>query len=787
MVKCALLRRVGKSKTCARGDWGCGDTLWTRAGCVGVFACAKDERVAASSMQLVCGRKREDQNCSCSPTPVGGGENIGGGGAAVPSTRQLRVMASVHALGQGVLDCSSPSCAAAPVEGVGFQLSAVPLSRMRGRLRRQLLQLAPQAAYVGAMRSSGPLAGCTNPFFAQRKRWLSLSPALTSRRLSASDLVLLSSSWRVVHALPIEVLTGRRGHGLTTPSRLMVMDVRLWLHAGVVGTQLHATFLSHGRSAFFATDDVNAAYYGRLELNMTRRVASMHLLRPTHSRRNPVVVLPCRRPRNATCSPLTLWRRGRHANGSRRARCPRQQRSGDGGACSTYRQMREIVQMVPRLTLAPLPPRPRRTACDAACAGRECACVLPPDASRLARAPIDWPEGEAVHSSVHPVALRALRGRLAISHVHYPLPLTAGMEEHFPKELPRVYFNMFVLLSDDLRRVLRYSRWLRLPSTGTTPELVQFPMSVLIAPDEANVTVTFGVDDCRSSRLTLTIARLDELLELSPPPPPPPSPPPPPPPSSPPQPPAPPPPPPPPPPTPIEPKGTVALVSHFVAPTSQTDRAVDKHHAKSAIYAACAASLRAYAAHNSYALLGAATCGMHGSLSDVSPAAWSKVFLILACLRSSRVDDGGARILLWLDADVFVADRALVEAAILPAVTRECGTNWSMAAAADGTGLNSGVLLVRKGSAALDILGELARRYEDPVWRYAKFWEQDALVGLWREGQAPGLCVLQQRRALQSFAKTGEYRKGDLLLHMTGNNPTQKMVERWAQLVGIGV
>ena len=59
MAKCSLLSRVGKSRTsCARGDWGCdGHTLWTTAGCMGVFACATDEHGAIGAMQLVCGRK----------------------------------------------------------------------------------------------------------------------------------------------------------------------------------------------------------------------------------------------------------------------------------------------------------------------------------------------------------------------------------------------------------------------------------------------------------------------------------------------------------------------------------------------------------------------------------------------------------------------------------------------------------------------------------------------------------------------------------------------------------
>ena len=180
--------------------------------------------------------------------------------------------------------------------------------------------------------------------------------------------------------------------------------------------------------------------------------------------------------------------------------------------------LRELVAFSPHLILAPLVARcadqEKRTAKDSF----ESACRLPAGTPRGAAAPSGWPGG-SMHNSINPLPVPAWGGaQLAIAHVHVPLGFGEHSADHnLLASRPRVYLSMLVLLSPDFGTVRRFSHWLRLPRIGATPELVQFPMSAVLSSGAAGdaVTITYGVDDCRSARLVLPLAQLDELLAFS--------------------------------------------------------------------------------------------------------------------------------------------------------------------------------------------------------------------------------------------------------------------------------
>ena len=485
-MECALLRRLSRSNECTRGhSFGCdGPTgMWTRHRCTGIFACGGS---ALDAVEVTCGRRAtfETLPCSCERRI----ENT--------SVSSARLHPRLSPVGVRNLSCSPPGCSASAVEGVGFQLSAVRFADVRGAFREQLLHLGgPSIEYVATarlVRSVSQLArsynGCENPSEASSRR---VRGSLPRDERSASELLLLDGAWHVLDSLPIQAPAAAAAAAAAAQSgALEVQDARLLAHGG----ELLISFFSHGLYRGFHPPDsvgksgsrMNAAYRGRLTLDVAAHVAKVAVLGPLHSARNPGLVQPA-------------WAKPS---------------SGDAASAATNGGvLRELVAFAPRLSLAALV-----GSCPEQEEGRvgkdrfESSCKLPAGTPEGAAAPPAWPGG-SMHNSINPLPVAAWGGaQLAVAHVHVPLGY-GDSRASVSTPPPRVYLTMLMLLSPDFGTLLRHSHWLRLPRTGPTPEAVQFPMSAVLSGEAADaVTITLGVDDCRSARLTLSLARLDELL-----------------------------------------------------------------------------------------------------------------------------------------------------------------------------------------------------------------------------------------------------------------------------------
>ena len=128
-----------------------------------------------------------------------------------------------------------------------------------------------------------------------------------------------------------------------------------------------------------------------------------------------------------------------------------------------------------------------------------------------------------LHNSMHPLWLPEWSVYLGAAHRHYgegrgPYFEDSSIPFHYGYSYRQV---LFTLTPGDVR-IRRFTRELCLPSleapgraSGATTacDSIQFVMGAFRTPEGA-VGLSYGVQDCESALLTLTLARLRELLEF---------------------------------------------------------------------------------------------------------------------------------------------------------------------------------------------------------------------------------------------------------------------------------
>ena len=129
----------------------------------------------------------------------------------------------------------------------------------------------------------------------------------------------------------------------------------------------------------------------------------------------------------------------------------------------------------------------------------------------------------SLHNSIHPIWIKSLNGVLGIAHRHYfngnkPKP---DLDDQFPPKMFRYGFSYrtILYLLDHSLNVFKFSReWLFPIVVNDTSlnaqmaESIQFVSSAIL---EYNfVHIFYGINDCKSAVLTMTIPKLMSMLEF---------------------------------------------------------------------------------------------------------------------------------------------------------------------------------------------------------------------------------------------------------------------------------
>ena len=337
---------------------------------------------------------------------------------------------------------------------------------------------------------------------------------------SGSDLLLLDAALRVVVRAPIH-------GGACAQSPDALVDVRLFDAAGA----LYASYNTYGRAAW--TRFIPGA----------RVVPRQGLPRPG-------------------CRASAQRRDGAHSCGGRSVTPRRPALGGSGlaarrGRRCAQRRPRGLRRHAPRSGDEPAKPNPSSAA---AAPGLELVHFAPWTEWHVRgggvvrrAAPTSFPED--LHNSIHPLWIPEMGAYLGVAHRH-SLPHEGGPparayerdgKPHPPFQFGYAYRHVFLLLSPQLR-VTRYSREYCLPALdggvgGPACEGVQFVVAAFrgarrrdaqdptptgnrvsrhdAAAGGAGPTATppapsfsYSVMDCESAALTISLARLDELLEF---------------------------------------------------------------------------------------------------------------------------------------------------------------------------------------------------------------------------------------------------------------------------------
>jgi len=136
--------------------------------------------------------------------------------------------------------------------------------------------------------------------------------------------------------------------------------------------------------------------------------------------------------------------------------------------------------------------------------------------------------GPAVHhNSIHPLWVPELGAYLGVSHRHYSSGTnhqTGRPEPSAPFQYGYSYRHVLFTITPPDMRLTRHSRELCFPSMDAASgnasadgselcEGIQFVMGAFRQqPTSRTISFTFGVQDCESAILTLSIERIDKLL-----------------------------------------------------------------------------------------------------------------------------------------------------------------------------------------------------------------------------------------------------------------------------------
>jgi hypothetical protein len=129
-----------------------------------------------------------------------------------------------------------------------------------------------------------------------------------------------------------------------------------------------------------------------------------------------------------------------------------------------------------------------------------------------------------VHNSIHPIWVEEFNAYLAVGHIHY-LP---RKDDPGSYEFGSSYRQILFTIDDAKLSVRRFSRELCLPSLESSGEGnrridtedravcdgVQFVMSAF-RQGPTTFHFSYGINDCESALLTLSLSRIRELLEFS--------------------------------------------------------------------------------------------------------------------------------------------------------------------------------------------------------------------------------------------------------------------------------
>ena len=128
-----------------------------------------------------------------------------------------------------------------------------------------------------------------------------------------------------------------------------------------------------------------------------------------------------------------------------------------------------------------------------------------------------------VHNSIHPIWVEEYNAYLAVGHIHY-LPRA---DEKGPYEFGSSYRQIFFTIDETKLSIRRFSRELCFPSLESRGkdnarivterhavcDGVQFVMGGF--RQGPSFHFSYGVNDCESALLTLSLSRIDKLLEFS--------------------------------------------------------------------------------------------------------------------------------------------------------------------------------------------------------------------------------------------------------------------------------
>jgi len=153
---------------------------------------------------------------------------------------------------------------------------------------------------------------------------------------------------------------------------------------------------------------------------------------------------------------------------------------------------------------------------------------------KLSRFPVPLRFSTFMHNSMHPIWVPELSAFLGVGHRH----LREGYDTNgriipsAPFQYGYSYRHVFFTFDDKTRRIVRFSREFciaaldgtkarAVPASLSTPSAacdgISFVMGAFRRDDAPpTISFTYGINDCESAILTLSVARLDTLLEFGP-------------------------------------------------------------------------------------------------------------------------------------------------------------------------------------------------------------------------------------------------------------------------------
>jgi len=136
------------------------------------------------------------------------------------------------------LPCAAQhGCSTRKLDGLGYQPSLLSIASLEPSLQQLLRKAHIDAAFVGVTRAVRSTNTCINPATTKERE----------RSLSATDVVLLDISMRVLWRVPLETPVEQRANAV---GKMQLLDARLL----AIGPQLLLTYhslISHGRTASF--------------------------------------------------------------------------------------------------------------------------------------------------------------------------------------------------------------------------------------------------------------------------------------------------------------------------------------------------------------------------------------------------------------------------------------------------------------------------------------------------------------------------------------------------------